>query len=86
VPARRVSVTVDAVQSAWLDALADLHGCTGQDVLREALRYFAARESARVSRTRHYRAIAVAAQAERSDPIGDYLAGKPLPEPSVCAR
>ena len=52
-----------------------LHGCSGENVIREALRWFSARESARVQRTKRYRAIQLAARAEAFDPISDYLAG-----------
>jgi hypothetical protein len=69
------------VQAAWLRALADLNNCSRAAVLREALTYLAARESARVSRTRYYRAIALAAAASRWDPISDYLAGRPVSPP-----
>jgi hypothetical protein len=78
---RRVTVQLDAVQAAWLRALADLNNCSRAAVLREALTYLAARESARVSRTRYYRAIALAAATSRWDPISDYLAGRPVSPP-----
>jgi metal-responsive CopG/Arc/MetJ family transcriptional regulator len=77
----RVSVRLDVVQLAWLDAIADLHGSTRAGVLRESLRYFIAREADRVQRTRHYAVIATIARAERWDPISDYLAGKELQAP-----
>jgi len=65
------------VQGAWLDALADLHGVTRPAVMREALRYFAVRESERIERSRRYAAIREIARAERFDPVTDYLAGVP---------
>jgi hypothetical protein len=71
-----VTVRLDAVQAAWLDALADVHQCSRAAVLREALLYFIARESVRVERTRHYAVIGMIARAERWDPITDYLAGR----------
>jgi predicted transcriptional regulator len=76
-----VTVTLDPVQSAWLDALADVHKCSAAQVLREALRYFSARESVRIERTEHYRRIGLIARAERWDPIGDYLAGREVLPP-----
>lgn len=78
---RRVSVQLDAVQSAWLDALADLRGCSRAAVLRDALTYLSARESVSVQRTRHYAVIALIARAERFDPISDYLAGRQISPP-----
>ena len=70
---------------AWLDAIADLHGCTRSAVLREALRYLSARESERVARTHRYAIIALAARAERWDPVTDYLCGHPTEEiDAVC--
>jgi hypothetical protein len=63
------------VQSEWLDAIAELHGCSPENVLREGLRRLSASESVRVSRTKRYLAIALASRAERFDPISDYLAG-----------
>jgi metal-responsive CopG/Arc/MetJ family transcriptional regulator len=81
VTASRVTVQLDAVQLAWLDALADLHGCSRAAVLREALRYLSARESVRVERTRHYARIGLIARAERFDPISDYLAGREISPP-----
>jgi hypothetical protein len=69
-----VAVRLDAVQAAWLDALAELHGVRRPAVLRESLRYFAARESERVQRTKRYALIAEVARAERWDPVSDYLA------------
>lgn len=82
----RLSVTLDATQTAWLDALADLHGCSRQAVLRQALSYLSARESVRIARTRHYAAIAAALDAERFDPIGDFLNGDPPSTPPGYAR
>jgi hypothetical protein len=78
---RRVVVSLDGVQSAWLDALAELHSTTPQAVLREALRYLAAREHARVLRTRRHEAIRLAARAEHFDPVSDYLSGRPTTPP-----
>jgi hypothetical protein len=77
----RVTVRLDGVQLAWLDAIADLHSCSRAAVLREALRYFSARESTRIARTRHYKVIGLRARAERFDPITDYLAGKQVDPP-----
>jgi hypothetical protein len=74
--ARRETVGLDAVQAAWLDAVADLWGCSRAAVLREALRYLAARETVRVARSRHYALIGELSRAERFDPIGDFLAGR----------
>ena len=76
-----VTVRLDAVQLAWLDALADVHECSRAAVLREALRYFSARESVRIARTRHYAIIGLLARAERWDPISDYLAGRAVSPP-----
>jgi predicted transcriptional regulator len=76
-----VTVRLDGVQLAWLDALADLHSCTRAAVLRESLRYFTARESVRIERTARYAAIQLAARAERWDPISDYLAGRQVNPP-----
>jgi predicted transcriptional regulator len=78
---RRVTVQLDPVQIAWLDALAELHKCSRAAILREALSWYSARESARVSRTRYYTAIALAARASKWDPISDYLAGKKITPP-----
>jgi predicted transcriptional regulator len=78
---RRVTVQFDPVQAAWLDALADLHNCSRAAILREALSWYSARESARVSRTRYYKAIGLAARASKWDPISDYLAGKEVMPP-----
>ncbi len=47
---RRVTVRLDPVQAAWLDAIADVNNCTGAAVLREALSWLAAKESVRVER------------------------------------
>lgn len=69
----RVQVRLDGVQAAWLDALADLHGVTRSAILREALLYLSARESARVARTRRYALLGEIAKAERWDPVTDYL-------------
>ena len=77
----RVTVQLDAVQSAWLDALAGLHNCSRAAVLREGLSYLSARESVRIARTRHYAAVALAVRASRWDPISDYLAGRPISPP-----
>jgi hypothetical protein len=77
----RVTVRLDGVQTAWVVALADLRGCTQADVLREAVTYLAARESARISRTRYYAAIALAARAAAWDPVTDYLAGREITPP-----
>jgi hypothetical protein len=71
-----VLLELDAVQTAWLDAIADLHGVDRASVLREALRRFSACESERVSRTTRYQAIALACRAERWNPVADYLAGQ----------
>jgi hypothetical protein len=79
--ARRVTVQLDPVQSVWLEALAGLHNCSRAAVLREALSWYSARESARVSRTRYYQAIALAARASEWDPISDYIAGKQITPP-----
>ena len=70
-----VTVELDGVQMAWLEAIADLHGSSREDILREALRWYSARESDRVSRTKRYQAIALAARAEAWDPVSDHLAG-----------
>ena len=50
-------------------------------VLRESLRYFIARESARVQRTRHYEAIAAISRVESWDPITNCLAGREASPP-----
>jgi hypothetical protein len=76
-----VTVRLDRVQLAWLDAIAQVHSCTRAAVLREALRYFTARESGRIERTRHYAVVALVARAERWDPITDYLLGKQVSAP-----
>jgi len=68
-------VELDAVQAAWLDAIADLHACSRENVLREGLRRLIAVENARVTRTRRYDAIRLAARADKWDPISDYLGG-----------
>lgn len=67
----KIVVSLDPVQEAWLDALAELHGTTKSAVLREALLYFAAREAVRLDRNRR---IAAVARAHREYPINDYLA------------
>lgn len=77
----RVTVRLDGVQSAWVDALAQLHGCSRADVLRLAVRYLAARESDRIARTRYYEAVGLAARAARWDPVSDYLAGRRVTPP-----
>lgn len=77
----RVTVQLDPVQSAWLEALAELHDCSRASVLREALRYLSARETVRVSRSRRYKAIALAIRASEWDPISDYLAGRKVSPP-----
>lgn len=77
----RLTVRLDPVQAAWVTGLAELHGCTQADVMREALRYLAARESARIGRTRYYAVIALAARASAWDPISDYLAGREVVPP-----
>jgi len=76
-----VTVRLDGVQLAWLDAIADVHGATRADVLREALQYFAAKEHARVARTRRYEVIKLISRAERWDPITSYLCGRDSPAP-----
>jgi metal-responsive CopG/Arc/MetJ family transcriptional regulator len=76
-----VTVRLDRVQLAWLDALADVHDCTRAAVLREALRYFIARESVRIQRTRHYAIIGLISRSERWDPVSDYLAGREVQPP-----
>jgi Arc/MetJ-type ribon-helix-helix transcriptional regulator len=81
VTGERVSVRLDALQVAWLDALAAVHNVSRSDVLRLALSYLSARESARIARTRHYDAVALAARAQRWDPISDFLAGRPITPP-----
>lgn len=78
---RRVTVQLDPVQGAWLDAIADNWGCSRAAVLRDALRYLCARETVRVQRTHHYRVIGLLARAERFDPISDYLAGREISPP-----
>lgn len=70
----RISVRLDPVQLAWVEAIAYERAATRAAVVREAIRYFAARETVRVARTERYRMIGIIAQAERFDPIGDYLA------------
>lgn len=45
-----VRVTLDAVQLAWLDGLAELHEASRAAVMREALSYFVAREYVRLER------------------------------------
>jgi hypothetical protein len=70
-----VRVEFDGVQAAWLEAIAELHGCSVENVLREGLKRLSAAESVRIARTKRYRAIALAARAERFDPVSDYLAG-----------
>ena len=70
-----VAVELDGVQAAWLEAIADLHRCSLENVLREGLRRLTAAETVRVARTKRYAAIALAARAERFDPISDYLGG-----------
>jgi hypothetical protein len=76
-----VTVRLDGVQLAWVDAIADVHKCSRAAVLREALRYFSARESDRIARTRHYAVIGLIARAERWDPITDYLLGRQVNPP-----
>lgn len=78
---RRVTVQLDLVQSAWLEALAGLHNCSRAAVLREALSWYSAREAGRVTRTRYYAAIQLAARASKWDPITDYLNGKEVTPP-----
>ena len=78
---RRVTVQLDPVQSAWLEALAALNKCSRAQVLRDGLSWYAARETTRVSRTRYYAAIALAAKASEWDPISDYLAGRSIHPP-----
>jgi len=79
--ARRVTVQLDPVQATWLEALAEFNNCSRAEVLREALRHLSARDSARVARTRYYRAIGLAARAAAWDPVSDYLAGRPITPP-----
>ena len=78
--AQRITITLDEVQAAWLDALAELHrrgidyrGVLYAAVLRQALLHLSALESRRVARTRRYRLISIAAEIEDWDPITDYL-------------
>jgi predicted transcriptional regulator len=71
--AQRITITLDEVQAAWLDALAELHRCSRPAVLRQALLHLSALESRRVARTRRYRLISIAAEIEDWDPITDYL-------------
>lgn len=78
---RRVTVQLDPVQNAWLEALADVHNCSRAQVLRRSLSYFSARESVRIARTQHYRVIGLAARAARWDPITDFLAERPISPP-----
>jgi hypothetical protein len=68
-----VTVRLDPVQRAWLEAIADVKQCTWADAMREALSWLAARETMRVSRTRHYEIIALASRAETWDPITGYI-------------
>jgi hypothetical protein len=79
--ASSIVLELDGVQTAWLDGLAELHGCSRENVLREALRRLSAADSARVSRTTRYQAVALAIRAERWDPVSDYLAGLEVVEP-----
>jgi hypothetical protein len=72
---RRVTVTLDPTQAAWLEALAAFHKCSRAQILREGLSWYAARETASISRTRYYRAMAVIEKATAWDPVSDYLAG-----------
>jgi hypothetical protein len=46
----RVTVVLDDVQFAWLEALSGLHDCGHSAVLREALSYLSARELSRLER------------------------------------
>jgi hypothetical protein len=61
------------IQDAWLTAIAEVRGCSRPDVIREALEWVAARETDRVSRTRHYALIGFIAKQEMWNPIDDYL-------------
>ena len=73
-----VSVRLDELQLAWLDAIAELHNCTRGQVVRAALVYFVAKESSRARRTRHYAVVQAIARAEQWDPISDYLSFWPI--------
>ncbi len=61
------------LQDAWLSAIAEVRGTTRQEVVREAISWVAARESTRVSRTRHYRLIGYLAEQEAWNPVDDHL-------------
>ena len=76
-----MTVQLDAVQSAWLDALAELHGCRRPAVMREALSWFVAREYSRMQRNHRLAVVRLALRAQRFDPITDYLAGRPIVPP-----
>jgi Arc/MetJ-type ribon-helix-helix transcriptional regulator len=73
VPDPRITVRLPPALDAWLTAVADVRQTNRADVVREAISWVAARESARVARTRHYRVIGLLAAQEAWNPVEDYL-------------
>ena len=86
-----VKVQLTPLQDAWLTAIADVRGVSRPEVVREAITWLAARETDRVSRTRHYRLIAFIARQELWNPVDEHLdaaarSGRPGPHPRPGRR
>jgi hypothetical protein len=83
-------VQLTALEDAWLTAVADVRGVSRPAAVREAISWLAARETARVSRTRHYRVIGYIARQEIWNPVDELLDaaareadGHPTPQRAV---
>ncbi|HME04265.1 MAG TPA: hypothetical protein VKG38_14685 [Solirubrobacteraceae bacterium] len=63
-----------AVEQAWLDAVADVRGQSRAEIVRQAIRWYCVRETARIERTRHYALIGYLAKQEAWNPVDDHLA------------
>jgi hypothetical protein len=69
---QRVTVRLDRLQLAWCDALGELHGWSRTAVIREGILYLAAKESARLQRTRRVELLGQIAREQQLDPVANY--------------